>query len=520
MKKIKFLFQTFLIFFLSTQKNLFFRNGIFRIFIIILLISIFSCSKRQSLKIQWGESSIVILDFRNLSDSLALQLYNFPVFSSSKFEETYLVLPGEKEKIIVLPCEYPSLIHVFIGNNGYSFCVIPKDTLKITVSFTDSSKIQAISFEGNTKSICDYYLEKQQELGYHDLRIPLNRVSGNPDEILKNTDSLLFTELSFIKNYLGKNQLPEWFVKTEISQITYLCNSFKYSQEAYITKRLKKAFNPSSDYYRSVDTLKIDNQDAIYSYWYYYFLKSHLVHRRLKLEGLSTKDWMDLTTKTALVQASLNLSNDVRDIFSYDYLYSYLKWTKNLDDFDSIFSTGKSNFTNQEYLTILTRYRNELTDSLVQKRNDEVSASSVKSLKVNDPVPYFYLQNIEGIYFTPENFRDKIVYISFWATWCKSCVASIPYKNSLIEKYKDHKKVAFLNICISSDNETWKKILKEKQMVGINLFANENWSTIIGQNFGIDALPAYFLVKDGIIVKPFCDSPLNIEDDFQLIMEH
>ena len=498
---------------------IFFRNGIFRFLMLVLLVSIFSCSKRQSLKIQWGESSIVILDFRNLSDSLALQLYNFPVFSSSKFEETYLVLPGEKEKIIVLPCEYPSLIHVFIGNNGYSCCVIPKDTLKITVSFTDSSKIQAISFAGNTKSICDYYLEKQQELGYHDLRIPLNRVSGDLDDILKNTDSLLNTELSFIKNYPGKNQLPEWFVNTEISQITYLCNSFKYSREAYITKRLKKTFNPGSDYYRSVDTLKIDNQDAIYSYWYYYFLKSHLVHRKLNLEGLSTKDWMDLTTKTALEQASINLSKEVRDIFSYDYLYSYLKWTKNPDDFDSIFSAGKSNFTNQEYISILTEYRNELTDSLVQKRNDEVNISSVKSLKTNDPVPYFYLQNMEGIYFTTKNFKDKIVYINFWATWCKSCIETIPHKNSLIEKYKDHKEVVFLNICISSDNETWKKILKEKPMAGINLFANEKWSTIIGQNFGIDALPAYFLVKNAKIVKPFCDSPLNIEDDLQLIMD-
>lgn len=502
------------------KNTLFFRKGTFGVFIFIFLVSGFSCKKNQSIKIQSGQSSSIIFDFQNLNDSVKLQLYNLPILKLSKFDNTQLIVHGEKRKMITLPCEFPSLIHAFIGNNGYMFYVIPKDTLKITVSFTDSSKIQSISFTGNTKLICDYYLEKQQELGYHDLRIPLNRVSGNPDDILKNTDSLLFKELSFISNYPNKNQLPEWFVKTEISEITYLCNSFKYSQEAYVTKHLKKTFNPNPDYYRSIDTLKIDNQDALYSYWYYFFLKSYLVYRKLNLEGLSTKDRMDLTTKTALEQASINLSKEVRDIFSYDYLYSYLKWTKNLDDFDSIFSAGKGNFTNQEYLTILTSYRNELTDSLVQKRNDEASATSAKSLKANDPIPYFYLQNIDGIYFTPENFKDKIVYINFWATWCKSCIATIPHKNNLIEKYKDNKEVVFLNICISSDNETWKKILKEKPMAGINLFANENWSTIIGQNFGIDALPAYFLVKNAKIVKPFCDSPLNIEDDFQLIMEH
>lgn len=507
------------IFIRKFKNNLFFRKGIFGVFIFIFLVSGFSCKKNRSIKIQLGESSSVIFDFQNLNDSVKLQLYNLPILKLSKFDETQIIVPGEKKKMIALPCEFPSLIHVFIGINGYTCYVIPKDNLKITVSFSDSSKIEAISFTGNTKSICDYYLEKKQVLGYHDLRIPLNRVSGDPDDILKNTDSLLFTELSFIKNYTGKYQLPEWFVKTEINEITYLCNSFKYSQEAYVTKHLKKTFDTNPEYYRSIDTLKIDNQDAIYSYWYYFFLKSYLVHRKLNLEGLSSKDRMDLTTKTALEQASLNLSNDVRDIFTYDYLYSYLKWTKNLDDFDSIFSAGKSNFTNQDYLTILTRYRNELTDSLVLKRNDEVSTSSVKSLKTNDPVPYFYLQNMEGIYFTPENFKDKIVYINFWATWCKSCIETIPHKNSLIEKYKDHKEVVFLNICISSDNENWKKILKEKPMAGINLFANENWSTIIGQNFGIDALPAYFLVKNAKIVKPFCDSPLNIEDDFQLIME-
>ena len=56
--------------------------------------------------------------------------------------------------------------------------------------------------------------------------------------------------------------------------------------------------------------------------------------------------------------------------------------------------------------------------------------------------------------------------------------------------------------------------------MGINLFANENWSGIIEENFSIEGVPSYFLIKNGKIIKPFCDSPLNIKDDIEFLTKN
>lgn len=488
------------------------------IFLGLIFIGTISCVEKQLHSFRLGETSVVLFSFQNVSDSLNLSLYNLPIIQTSKFEKKTFVLPKESKKQFVIPCEYPSLIHFYIGNKAFTGFTYPTDTLKIFVRMKNTERIDTIYFEGITKEICRYYQEKKQQLQYQDLRVPLNKVALAPKEILHNTDSLMNNELTFLDNYLKNKILPDWFIQTERNQILYLCNSFKVSQETYVTRFLNKPFNSGTDYYKSIDTLKIDNPQAIYSYWYFSFLKNYLVHKKINGERLSTKEWMDLTTKTALSKANENLTGEVRDIFEYNALNSYLNWTKELKNYDQIFLEHKNKFSLQYYLNDLIKKRSLLTDSIVLNRNDEYRNITKNAVKENDSIPYFYLPDINGDFYSSKRFKGKIIYINFWATWCKSCVASIPDKNVLIEKFKDSDNVVFLNICVLSEKDNWEKIVTEKKLNGINLFANKNWSDMLIQKYNLSEYPTYFLIQDGLIIKPYCDGPENIEDDIVLIV--
>jgi len=428
-------------------------------------------------------------------------------------------LEQDKNIEFVIPCEYPSGIYFTVNNSSFTGYLLPKDTLKVTVQLSDENTVKKIQFEGKTESICNYFLQKKQQLGYQDLRIPLNKAPAVLEKISANTDSLMRNELNFLKQYTIHTHLPDWFIQTEKNQIIYLCNNYKIAQKALFEKYLSIPFNPHKDYYKSIDTLLINNQDAIFSYWYFDFLNSHLVYDNVNYEKQPAEEWRNLTTELALLKANENLTGEIRDIFKYNYLNSYLNQTKNLTKYDQFFQENQNDFSNKNYLNDLIVKRSLINDSIVRNRNDGYQQSAKNGLKINDSVPYFFLLNSSGQFFSPKDFKEKIVYVNFWATWCKPCIASIPKKNDLIKAYANNSEIVFLNICTSSQKENWEKMIDEKKIGGINLFANDNWSNILSNKFGISGIPTYFLMKNGKIIKPYCDAPENIEDDLNKLLE-
>ena len=54
------------------------------------------------------------------------------------------------------------------------------------------------------------------------------------------------------------------------------------------------------------------------------------------------------------------------------------------------------------------------------------------------------------------DFKGKVVFINFWATWCPPCIAEMPSINKLQEKFKDNKD--FIILMVDADNKPDKSI--------------------------------------------------------------
>ena len=80
-----------------------------------------------------------------------------------------------------------------------------------------------------------------------------------------------------------------------------------------------------------------------------------------------------------------------------------------------------------------------------------LGSTSVHAEKVKVPVPDFKLPTATGEV-TPSQLKGKVVYVDFWASWCKPCKKSFPWLNMMHEKYKDQGLVV-LGINLDSEKE-------------------------------------------------------------------
>ncbi|MCW3788332.1 TlpA family protein disulfide reductase [Plebeiibacterium sediminum] len=97
--------------------------------------------------------------------------------------------------------------------------------------------------------------------------------------------------------------------------------------------------------------------------------------------------------------------------------------------------------------------------------------------------------------------KGKVIYIDCWATWCAPCRAEMPYSKELMRKMKGQD-VAFVYMCLDSEEKLWKACLGELQLTGQHYFLTKEQSTDIRKVFEVNGIPHYFLInKKGIIVE-------------------
>lgn len=125
----------------------------------------------------------------------------------------------------------------------------------------------------------------------------------------------------------------------------------------------------------------------------------------------------------------------------------------------------------------------------------EPSSVSVMA-RIGEAAPEFQLQNFAGETVSLSDFRGQPVLINFWATWCPSCRAEMPYLQQIYEEWSD-RGLILLAIDIGESRETVAEFMQENNLTLPVLFDSDSKVT---ENYNIIAIPTtYFIDKDGII---------------------
>lgn len=73
----------------------------------------------------------------------------------------------------------------------------------------------------------------------------------------------------------------------------------------------------------------------------------------------------------------------------------------------------------------------------------------------------FNLKDLQGNVVSFSEFKDKVVFVNLWASWCPPCIAEMPSIQSLYDKV-DQNDVVFVMISLDKDPERAKKFIEKR----------------------------------------------------------
>jgi thiol-disulfide isomerase/thioredoxin len=123
---------------------------------------------------------------------------------------------------------------------------------------------------------------------------------------------------------------------------------------------------------------------------------------------------------------------------------------------------------------------------------------TIRFVRNPDPAPDFKLTTLEGKALSLAEYKNRVVLLNFWATWCGPCRAEVPDLVELQNKYKDQLQIIGLVV----DDEDQDAIKKFAAEFGINYPVALATDAMRLEYGGIPALPTSFVLDaQGRIVQ-------------------
>lgn len=119
-----------------------------------------------------------------------------------------------------------------------------------------------------------------------------------------------------------------------------------------------------------------------------------------------------------------------------------------------------------------------------------------KPPQIGGPAPSFEAETLEGKKVSLEDYRGKVVLLTFWATWCEPCKKEMPEIQAAYEKHKEEG-LAVLAVNFGEKQGPARAFFQKTALTFPSLLDRR---ADIAERFGVISLPVtFFIDRDGII---------------------
>ena len=173
----------------------------------------------------------------------------------------------------------------------------------------------------------------------------------------------------------------------------------------------------------------------------------------------------------------------IRNYLLYKFARSYFNFSTDLKGFYEAFMEGSSD---------------EQDKAEISKMYEAIKGVAAKSTSPK----FTNYENYAGGTSSLDDFKGKYVFIDVWATWCGPCIYEFPFLDTLENSYNG-KNIQFVTVSIDNkaDRQKWRDFVKEKDLDGVQLLADNAFESDFIKAYNINGIPRFLIIDpDGNIV--------------------
>ncbi len=424
------------------------------------------------------------------SRSVKIKYQPNDINGSEVVTETDLDFNGEYALALEITTPRPAILSY--DNKEMLLFISPDNSLEL--NFDNDDFINSMKFDGygfNDNSFLHRYIQK---FGMRDkfneaivapLSIPNNIFEKmnelNPDDFIDFVAVNQDTEHQFYLNDPIQRDLSEELKGYIEALIKYRWASYLFT---YANLRENRGDTIPDEFYVFIWDLELSNDKATIQPEYGYFLDVYLNYAFVSMYGKTdTISNFERFAKTYEL-AERQLSDDAEEFMIGRLLARNIKPT-NIPFITAYYEKFMR-------VGVVNHYKKAVTD--VYER--AVAFSDQQS------APDFTLMNNYGDTVSLSDYQDKLIYLSFWASWCQPCIAE--QEESLSNRAElQEQDIVFLYISLDEKKDSWKQFLERKPNYGVNVWA-EGRQTDLTRQYNVISLPHYFLLdKKGRFITNF-----------------
>jgi len=445
------------------------KKLLFTLFVSALLVSCGSDQKKSAtLTLKLENASIEVAEVTVLKDFI-----NFD-------RETISAVADEKGNLVFeLPVQNPQMVFITLDRRRLSLYLDKGAQLTLSADMEDWDA--TVDFSGDLANENRFLLNNAREVEpqfSQNQTFTLYR-SATAKEFMAYADEKFNTSLNLLKEYEKENKLKKSFKDFFLTDIRYT----KYSSLIYYSPYFAH-FNGTvpelpENFYDFLDEAMNFSDDHFRVRSFCSFLNDYTNHLKTSLAEEIPADLNDFEKGVWI--ANNSFTGKAKDYALTNLINSELNWGD--------FARGEA------------AYNDFIQSTKYADLKSILQATYESALKVSpgNAAPVFSLTSIDGEEVSLADFKGKVVYLDFWASWCGPCMREVPHAKELKKRFEGVDDLVFLYVSVDEDQEAWRRTVEQHQIQGVHLNIN-GMSNETAKQYNIKGVPSFFIIdREGVI---------------------
>lgn len=427
----------------------------------------------------YAQRAVVMGNILNTKVKTAETSYNSSVIAYKEFKQTTAIDKNGNFKL-QFNITGTKLVALVINEQQTTFYVEPGDSITLKINYTDFDSSLVFSGRNSEKNNLLKAFDLKFNVGHEQ---DLFRQNGkrNASSFATYCDSLLKEKMNFISAFAPKPgaDLTSYYKSNLIYENAV--NKLQYPGIwAYMNRKRDSLPDMLTSYFNFIKNLPVNLESLLNNSAYFNYLNAVFRHHA---DLIFSTSGSRLTHEENVQLATMIFKNEkIVQALEAHFIYNAFEHS-GFQDAEKAYKAFVQKHPGSPYGTEL---------------DEQYSATA--RIAPGQPAPEFTLTDDQGKQRSLSEFKGKVVYLDFWASWCGPCMTELPYAKKLKDEFAKQD-VVFLYVSIDDDAKSWKDAIAKHNIAGVHLNA-AGWNNSVCKAYNIQGVPAYFLIgKSGSIAN-------------------